>query len=114
LEEGTIYLSVFTDELGLDIGEALPIIKSWGVQHVDLRGRVLGSHFENLQPDQLHELPRMLDDHGLTVGCLEPSLCKVYLPERERPAPCAAWSSQRREFLHDRGLRARCRHKAMR
>ncbi|MFO7957909.1 MAG: TIM barrel protein [Candidatus Brocadiia bacterium] len=79
-----MYLSVFTDELGLDIGEALPIIKSWGLEHVDLRGRVLGTHFENLDPERLPELRRMLDDHGLKVGCLESSLCKVHLPEQDR------------------------------
>ncbi len=79
-----MYISVFTDELGLDIGEALPIIESWGVDHVDLRGRVLGTHFENLDREQLVELSRMLDDHSMTVGCLESSLCKVHLPDKDR------------------------------
>jgi hypothetical protein len=33
-----MFPSIFTDELGLDITKALPIIQSWGLQHVDLRG----------------------------------------------------------------------------
>ena len=29
-------LSIFTDETGLDIAEAIPLIKSWGLKYVDL------------------------------------------------------------------------------
>ena len=32
-------LSSFTDELGVDITKAVPTIKSWGLDTVDLRGR---------------------------------------------------------------------------
>ncbi|MFW6189758.1 MAG: Gfo/Idh/MocA family oxidoreductase [Planctomycetota bacterium] len=77
-------LSIFTDELGLDIAEALPVIAEWGLEHVDLRGRVLGGHFESLEPGQLPELKALLEEHGMTVGCLESSLAKVHLPDRER------------------------------
>lgn len=79
-----MYLSVFTDELGLDIGEALPIIHSWGVDRVDLRGRVLGAHFEKLGQDQLQTVKRMIEEHGLEVACLESSLAKVTLPGPDR------------------------------
>ena len=37
-----MFLSVFGDELGLDVSEGLAILTSWGVDAVDLRGRVLG------------------------------------------------------------------------
>ena len=35
-------LSIFTDELGVDVTKAVPTIKSWGLDTVDLRGRVYG------------------------------------------------------------------------
>jgi len=81
-----MYQSVFTDELGLDFAEALPILKSWGLTHVDLRGRIFGRPFEKLSADELQEVKRLLDEHSLKVGCLQSSLAKVHLPERERQA----------------------------
>jgi len=81
-----MYPSIFTDELALDIAEALPIIKSWGLEHVDLRGRVLGKSFERLTDEELARVKAFLEENGLKVGCLESSLAKVHLPGRERQA----------------------------
>ena len=79
-----MFLSVFTDELGLDVSEALPIVRSWELTHVDLRGRVLGRAAENLAAQQLAEVRELLGRHDLKVGCLESSLAKVHLPDVER------------------------------
>lgn len=79
-----MYLSIFSDELALDVDKALPIIKSWGLEHVDFRGRVFKKGIEALDAKELKELRRLVDDNGLTVGCLQTSLCKVHLPDAER------------------------------
>ncbi|MBD3177411.1 MAG: TIM barrel protein [Armatimonadia bacterium] len=79
-----MFLSIFTDELGLDLDEALPIIKSWGLEYCDLRGRVLGKHFEGLEPAELTQVAGMIHGQGLKVGCLQSSLAKVHLPGEER------------------------------
>jgi len=79
-----MFLSIFTDELGIDLVEGLPTLKSWGLQYVDLRGRVLGAAAEALAPEKLPELRKLLDDSGMKVGCLESSLAKVHLPDAER------------------------------
>jgi len=79
-----MFPSIFTDELGVDLAEALPIIKSWGLGHCDLRGKVLGKHFEQLTPEELAEVRALLDRHDVKVGCLESSLAKVHLPDAER------------------------------
>lgn len=79
-----MFPSIFTDELGIDITEGLPIIKSWGLEYVCLRGRVLGRAAEALDPEQLPELRKLLDDHGMKVACLQSSLAKVHLPDGER------------------------------
>lgn len=79
-----MYASLFTDELGLDITEGLPLLRSWGLTHVDLRGRVFGKAAENLPPDQLPGLRKLLADHGMTVACLESSLAKAHLPDAAR------------------------------
>lgn len=79
-----MYLSIFSDELALDVAKALPIIKSWGLEHVDFRGRVFRKGIEALDREELKALRKLVDDHGMTVGCLQTSLCKVHLPDEER------------------------------
>lgn len=79
-----MFPSIFTDELGLDVAETLPIIQSWGLKHVDLRSRVFGKGFERITPEQLGEVKQLLGKHGLEIGCLQSSLAKVHLPNNER------------------------------
>ena len=79
-----MFPSIFTDELGLDFAETLPILKSWGLEHVDLRSRVFGRAFEALTDEELAKVKQLLDEHGLKVGCLQSSLAKVHLPDQER------------------------------
>ena len=76
-----MFLSIFSDELGLDVAESLPIIRSWGVDHVDFRAKIFGKSIEMLDDDELRRLRKLLDDHDMTVGCLQSSLCKDHLPD---------------------------------
>lgn len=77
-------LSVFTDELALDVTQAVPILKDWGVDRADLRGRVFNRAIEALSDSQLGGLRKLLDDHGMRVGCIESSLAKAHLPDEAR------------------------------
>lgn len=79
-----MFPSIFSDELGKDIAEAAPVIRGWGLKHVDLRGKVFGGAVEVVPPDRLGELRKLLDDNGLKVGALQSSLAKVHLPDDER------------------------------
>jgi len=79
-----MYRSVFSDELYLDVKEALPIIKSWGSEYVDFRGMVNGKGIEFQTEEELKELKALLDSLGLKVGVLQSSLCKVHMPDEER------------------------------
>jgi UDP-N-acetyl-2-amino-2-deoxyglucuronate dehydrogenase len=79
-----VFLSIFTDELGVDITKGLPILKEWGLEYVDLRARVFGRAAESLPPERLPELRELLDSYGMKVGCLESSLAKVHLPDAAR------------------------------
>ena len=85
-----MFPSIFTDELGLDFPETLPILKSWGLTHCDLRGRVFRRAFEDLAPEQLADVRKLLDQHGMKIGCLQSSLAKVHLPDAERRGAEAA------------------------
>lgn len=77
-------LSIFSDELGYDIRKALPILKSWGYEFIDLRALIFNKPFEGLTPEEMKALQNMLKDHGLQVAVLQSSLAKVHLPDQER------------------------------
>ncbi|MBL7222314.1 MAG: Gfo/Idh/MocA family oxidoreductase [Candidatus Brocadiae bacterium] len=81
-----MFPSIFTDELALDFADTLPHLKEWGLKHCDLRGRVFGRAFESLSPEQLADVKKLLDQHGMRIGCLQSSLAKVHLPDQERQA----------------------------
>lgn len=79
-----MYISIFSDEFYKDIYEVLPIIKEWGMTHVDFRGMVNGKPIENQTDEELYELKKALDSYGLKAGVIQSSLCKVHLPDKER------------------------------
>ena len=79
-------LSIFTDETGLDLEQALPEIKKMGFENVDLRWKLFQRSFEKLTDEEMFEIKKMLDANGLKVQCLQSSLAKVHLPDAERLA----------------------------
>jgi len=79
-------LSIFTDELGLDVAQALPIIESWDMRYVDLRGQIFRKGIEFLTADELADVKTLLAKHGMQVACLQSSLAKVHLPDAKRVA----------------------------
>jgi hypothetical protein len=42
-------LSIFTDELGIDITEGISTLAEWGMKCVDFRGRTFGKAAETLR-----------------------------------------------------------------
>ena len=81
-----MYISIFSDELYKDIYDVLPILKEWGMTHVDFRGMINGKTIENQTDEELHALKAALDEYGLKPGVIQSSLCKVHLPDAERQA----------------------------
>lgn len=79
-------LSIFTDETGYDLEKAIPLVREWGLNRVDLRSRIFQRPVEKLTDEQLADVKRMLDANGLKVACIQSSLGKVHLPGKERLA----------------------------
>ena len=79
-----MYISLFSDEFYLDVYEVLPIIKEWGMTHVDFRGMINGKPIESQTDEELYALKAKLDELGLKTGVIQSSLCKVHLPDKER------------------------------
>ena len=79
-----MYKSIFTDELSLDFEKTIPYLKEWGLTHCDLRGQIFQLPFESLSDEQLFEVKELLSKNGLELGCLQSSLAKVHLPDKER------------------------------
>ena len=76
-------LSIFNDEVGLDITEAVTHFREWGLEWIDLRGRVMGREFSALDDKEMGDIVRLLNDSDLKVACLQSSLAKVHLPGSE-------------------------------
>ena len=71
-------ISIVTDELGLELEPAIEAIKSWGLDHVELRGVVGGRY-----PDGFLEgTAKLVSENGLTVTALSPGVFKC-LPEKD-------------------------------
>ncbi len=79
-----MYISVFSDELGLDYKQALPIFADLGLTHVDLRALINGKGIHNQTDEELKLLKADLKAYGLVPTVLQSSLCKVHLPSEER------------------------------
>lgn len=73
-----MFVSIFTDELGMDLADALPYLKEWGLEYVDLRGRIIdGKPLERLSIDQLRHTAELLSRYGMQTACFESSIGKV-------------------------------------
>ncbi|MBO7170049.1 MAG: Gfo/Idh/MocA family oxidoreductase [Clostridia bacterium] len=81
-----MYISIFSDEFFKDVYEVLPIIKEWGMTHVDFRFMINGKPIEQQTDEELYELKAALDKYGLKAGVIQSSLCKVHLPDEKRQA----------------------------
>lgn len=79
-----MYISVFSDEMGLDFKEALPIYAEWGLKHVDFRALINGKGIHAQTNEELREIKAMLDGYGMKATVLQSSLCKVHLPDEAR------------------------------
>lgn len=68
----------------MDVTEGVPIIKSWGLDAVDFRGRIFGKAIEKLSDTELKQLRALVDENEMSVGCLQSSLAKVHWPDADR------------------------------
>ena len=65
-----MYISIFSDELYMDIYDALPIFKEWGITHVDFRGRINGKTIEKQTDEELYAIRAKLDEAGISLSSL--------------------------------------------
>ena len=74
-----MYTTVFADALQMEVKDALPIIKSWGMEYVDIRERVNGKIIHQLSEAELKDLKKQIDDLGLKVGAIESYIGKCHM-----------------------------------
>ncbi len=79
-----MFLSVFSDELYLDVQEAIPFFAQQGLEYVDFRSRIYGKAIENLTVDELKALKSLLNRYGMKTGAIQASLCKINQPDSDR------------------------------
>ncbi len=76
-------VSVVTDEVSSDFETALEVIKSWGVEAVELRG-IGEQRFPQITDYWKYRLPQLLDEFGLKVIAISPGLFQTPPPGRPR------------------------------
>ncbi len=77
-------ISIITDEVSSDPETALEIIRSWGVDHVELRG-IADERFPVVSDYWHYRLPQLLDEFGLGVAALSPGLFQSAFPAPAGP-----------------------------
>ena len=77
-------ISVVTDEVSSDPETALEILRSWGVENIELRG-IDDSRYPMVSDYWRVRLPQLLDEFGLRVIAISPGLFQVAAPGRSRP-----------------------------
>ena len=60
-----MYISVFSDEMGKDFKEALPIYASWGMEYVDFRALINGKGIHAQTNDELKEIKALLKEYNM-------------------------------------------------
>jgi predicted dehydrogenase/sugar phosphate isomerase/epimerase len=78
-----MYISIFADGTQLEVKEALPIIKSWGMEYVDIRERINGKEVHNASAEELGEIKKQADNLGLKIAAIESYLGKIHMPNPE-------------------------------
>lgn len=71
-----IRLSAFADEISADLDEQISVLLSEGVHYIDLRS-VWGINVVALSDEQLEEVKRKLDTHGIGVAAIGSPIGKV-------------------------------------
>ena len=75
-------LGSFTDEISQDLGHACEVCVQYGVKGAEIR-RAWEVQCQDMNPGQVKEVKRIVDDHGLTICSLATSFgkCDLYNPE---------------------------------
>ena len=71
-----IRLSAFADEISPDLEEQIAVLKDEGIGHLDLRG-VWNTNVLDLGDEQVEQIKRTLDAHGIGVAAIGSPLGKV-------------------------------------
>jgi 3-dehydroshikimate dehydratase len=71
-----IYLSAFADEISADLDEQMQVLLSEGIHFIDLRS-VWGTNVVALSDEQLREIKRQLDAHGMGVAAIGSPIGKI-------------------------------------
>ena len=77
-------ISVVTDEVSSDVETALEIIRSWGIEYVEIRG--IGEERYPEVSDSWHcRLPDLLREFRLQVAAISPGLLQLQFPAPPGP-----------------------------
>uniref|UniRef100_UPI003F49610B sugar phosphate isomerase/epimerase family protein n=1 Tax=Nonomuraea bangladeshensis TaxID=404385 RepID=UPI003F49610B len=84
-----------TDEVSADLDTALELIRSWGIQHVELRG-VGEGRYPRVSSSLRALTPQLIAAYEMSVVALSPGLFKFPLGNADDPPMFYQWASSER------------------
>ncbi len=75
-------VGVVTDEVSMDVGEALDVSREWGIDHFELRGAE-GGRFPDFRDEEIRCVEEALRD-GTTITAVSPGILKGSLADTKR------------------------------
>ena len=77
-------ISIFTDEICLDVARALELARGWGLSHVELRSLPSG-RFPRVPDSEIQDFRKQLADAGLALSGVSPGFFKCALDDPTVP-----------------------------
>jgi len=75
-------VGVVTDEVSMDVGEALDVSREWGIDHFELRGAA-GGRFPDYRVEEIRRVEEAVHD-GATITAVSPGILKGSLADTKR------------------------------
>lgn len=73
-------LSAFSDEYAVDFTRQLEALNSFGIPYIEIRN-VFGKNISTLSKNEIYEIKKALDCHGIKVNSIGSPLGKIQLPD---------------------------------
>lgn len=92
---GNFILSAFADEIDMDLGIQMEVLKQYGINHIEMRG-VNGKNISDLTLEEARAIKQELDVNGFKISALGSPIGKINITDE--------FESEKQKFIHTLAL----------
>lgn len=92
---GNFILSAFADEIDMDLGIQMEVLKQYGINYIEMRG-VNGKNISDLTLEEARVIKQELDANGFKISALGSPIGKINITD--------AFESEKQKFIHTLAL----------